>query len=98
MNAFGVRGRTAAKLLRRRSARTRCANPDLKKWHLVMDCLNIHQSESSVRWIAQEENIPGITIGKKGQSGILQSMKTRVMFFSNPKHKIVFHYTPKQCS
>ena len=25
------------------------ANPKIAKWHLVMDCLNIHQSESLVR-------------------------------------------------
>ena len=74
------------------------ANPKIKKWHLIMDCLNIHQSESLVRWMAQEENIPGITLGKKGQSGILQSMETRAKFLSDPKHKIVFNYTPKHCS
>ena len=74
------------------------ANPKIKKWHLIMDCLNIHQSESLVRWMAQEENIPEITLGKKGQSGILQSMKTRAKFLSDPKHKIVFNYTPKHCS
>ena len=33
-------------------------NPQIKKWHLVMDCLNTHQSESLVRWIAEEEKIP----------------------------------------
>ena len=27
------------------------ANPGIKKWHLVMDCLNIHQSESLVRFV-----------------------------------------------
>ncbi|MEO1670441.1 MAG: transposase [Cyanobacteria bacterium J06631_2] len=74
------------------------ANPKIVKWHLVMDCLNIHQSESLVRWIAEEEGLPAITLGKKGQFGILQSMHTRAKFLSNPKHKIVFNYTPKHCS
>ena len=74
------------------------ANPKIKKWHLVMDCLNIHQSESLVRWMAQEEDISAVTLGKKGQSGILQSMETRANFLSNPKHKVVFYYTPKPCS
>ncbi len=36
-------------------------NPKIVKWHLVMDCLNIHVSESLVRWIAEEEKIPAVT-------------------------------------
>lgn len=72
--------------------------PRVKKWHLVMDCLNIHQSESLVRWIAQIESISPARLGKKGQSGILQSMETRAEFLRNPEHYIVFHYTPKHCS
>ncbi|MEO1185733.1 MAG: transposase, partial [Cyanobacteria bacterium J06636_27] len=74
------------------------ANPKITKWHLVMDCLNIHQSESLVRWIALIEKTPAVTLGKKGQSGILQSMETRAKFLTNPEHKIVFNYTPKHCS
>ena len=72
--------------------------PMVKKWHLVMDCLNIHQSESLVVWVASREGIPAVRLGKKGQSGILQSMTTRAEFLSNPEHDIVFHYTPKHCS
>ena len=74
------------------------ANPQVQKWHLVMDCLNIHQSESLVRWVASHEGIPTATLGKKGQYGSLQSMETRAEFLSNPEHKVVFHYTPKHCS
>ena len=74
------------------------ASPQVKKWHLVMDCLNTHQSESLVRWVASTEGISGATLGKKGQSGILQSMETKAEFLSNREHKIVFHYTPKHCS
>ena len=72
--------------------------PRVKKWHLVMDCLNIHQSESLVRWIAKIEGLPPATLGKKGQYGILQSMESRAEFLRNPEHYIVFHYTPKHCS
>ncbi len=74
------------------------ASPQVQKWHLVMDCLNIHQSESLVRWVASLEEIPTATLGKKGQYGILQSMETRAEFLSNPEHNVVFHYTPKHCS
>ena len=74
------------------------ANPQVQKWHLVMDCLNIHVSESLVLWVASNEGIPRATLGKKGQYGILQSMETRAEFLSNPEHNVVFHYTPKHCS
>ena len=73
-------------------------NPKIVKWHLVMDCLNIHQSESLVRWVAKKENIPNAALAKKGQSGILQSMETRAKFLSDSQHQIVFNYTPKHCS
>lgn len=74
------------------------SDPTASKWHLIMDCLNIHQSESLVRWIADIEGITFDTLGTKGKSGILQSMSTRAQFLANPEHKVVFHFTPKHCS
>lgn len=72
-------------------------NPNATKWHLVMDCLNTHQSESLVRYVAQVEGLE-IDLGIKGKSGILKSMQTRTDFLTDKTHRIVFYFTPKHCS
>ena len=68
------------------------------RWHIMLDNLNIHQSESLVRWIAQREAIAPETLGVKGKSGMLQSMDSRAAFLHDPRHQIVFYYTPKHAS
>lgn len=74
------------------------ADPTVTRWHFVVDNLNTHQSESLVRFVASESDIPDCDLGVKGKSGILQSKKTRAEFLSNPDHRLVFYYTPKHAS
>lgn len=76
--------------------RTVATDPNAE-WVFVVDQLNTHQSESLVRWVAEQCALT-TDLGEKGKSGILRSMDTRKAFLEDATHRIRFVYTPKHTS
>ena len=71
------------------------AEPQTFQGHFVCDNLNIHMSESLVRYVAEQSDA-NLDLGVKGKSGILKSKASHAKFLSDPTHKIVFH-PPQAC-
>jgi hypothetical protein len=77
--------------------RTIASDPAATRWHFVVDNLNIHQSESLVRYVAAAAGTTD-DLGAKGKGGVLASQRSRAAFLHDPTHTIVFRYTPKHAS
>ena len=67
-------------------------------WRFIADQLNTHCSESLVLYAAQLEGIDPKTLGTKGKSGILKSIKSRMEFLTDAVRRIRFIYVPKHTS
>jgi transposase len=77
---------------------TVAAEPEVRRWHFVVDNLDTHRSETLVRMVARASGLEEMELGEKGKHGILHNRQSRAAFLSDPTHKIVFHYTPKHSS
>ena len=77
--------------------RTVASDATARQWHFVVDNLDIHRSESLVRYIAALTNCTD-DLGVKYVRGVLRSKASRAAFLSDPPHPVVFHYTPKHAS
>lgn len=76
---------------------TVASDPAATRWHFVVDNLNVHQSASLVRYVAEASGLTD-DLGVKGKAGILATQQSRAAFLHDPTHAVVFHYTPKHAS
>jgi hypothetical protein len=67
------------------------------RWHFVVDTRDSHRAAALGRYVATESTLE-LDLGEKGTRGILATRQSRAALLSDPRHRRVFHYTPKQTS
>jgi len=67
-------------------------------WIFVADNLTTHCSETLVLLVAGLCALPVESLGKKGKSGVMRSVRTRKAFLMDPSHRVRVVYTPKHTS
>ena len=74
------------------------SDPAATRWHFVVDNLHTHRSDALLRYVAEVEGLPAVSLGVKEKMGLLKSLVMRAAFLADPSHCIFFHYTPKHRS
>jgi hypothetical protein len=72
-------------------------DPTATRWHVVVDNLDMHRSASLVRVVAAESGLER-NLGMQGKDGLLANRQSRAAFLSDPRHRMVLHYTPKHAA
>jgi transposase len=67
-------------------------------WIFVGDNLTTHCSATLVLLVASWCGIAAETLGKKGKSGVLESVETRKAFLTDASHRVRFVFVPKHTS
>ena len=56
------------------------SDPQATKWHVILDNLNIHQSEALVRWVAEREGIAPARWASRGKVASFNRWKVEQRF------------------
>jgi len=57
------------------------SDPHAKKWHIILDNLNIHQSEALVRWIADLEGLAAEGLESRAKAAFCARWKAERRFY-----------------
>lgn len=67
-------------------------------WTFAADNLRTHTSATLVSRVASLCGVAAESLGKKGKSGVLESVATRKAFLTDASHRVRFVYVPEHTS